>query len=80
MGLWSPAAARGCVSISVACPFSAPELPRLRWQLLLSWAWGKVSERKDLLAGKWAPGEQGGQGKKTAAMPTSFRVAGHLSQ
>ena len=80
-----PTAARGHnlelqASISAACPFSASELPRSRWRLLFSWAWGKVSEWKDLLAGKLAPGEQGGQGNKAAAMPTFSRVAGHWSQ
>lgn len=40
-------------SISAASPFSASELPRLRWQLLLSWTWGKVNEES------W-PGEPGG--------------------
>lgn len=49
MGLWPPAAARGHDlelqdSDLAACPFSASELPRSKWQLLLSWAWGKVSE------------------------------------
>lgn len=85
MGLWSPAAAGELTPtsrtlVSTACPVSASKLPRLRWQRLLSWAWGKVSEWEDLQAGKLAPVEQGWQRKKAAAMPTSFQVLGHLSQ
>lgn len=78
MELWSPAVAKGHDfelqdSVLAGCPFSASELPRSRWQLLLFWAWGKVSEWKDLLAGKLALGEQGWQRKKAAAMPTFFQ-------
>lgn len=51
------------------------DLIKLRSSQLNLLGLGKVSEWKDLLAGKLAPGEQGGQGKKVPAMPTSSWVA-----